>query len=91
MGKGDKKSKRGKLFQGSYGVRRRKKGAKNATFIKPKDVKEPVKDVKDVKEVKDSKEVKDIKEVKDTHTAATAKPKAPAAKKEPRAKKTETT
>lgn len=30
MGKGDKRSKRGKIHNGSYGVRRRKKVAKKA-------------------------------------------------------------
>jgi ribosomal small subunit protein bTHX len=31
MGKGDKKSRRGKIIKGSYGVRRTRKKAKNKT------------------------------------------------------------
>jgi 30S ribosomal protein S31 len=38
MGKGDKKTRRGKLFMGSYGVRRPKAGKKKD--IKPVPVKE---------------------------------------------------
>ena len=41
MGKGDKKSKRGKIISGSYGVRRPKKGGKAPVAIaKPEKVKE---------------------------------------------------
>lgn len=36
MGKGDKKSKRGKIHIGSYGVRRRKKAAKKTANAKSK-------------------------------------------------------
>jgi 30S ribosomal protein S31 len=35
MGKGDKKSKRGKIIQGSYGVRRPKRKKKNIIIDKP--------------------------------------------------------
>jgi 30S ribosomal protein S31 len=47
MGKGDKKTKRGKIFQGSFGVRRPKDkvpAADKAALrtAKPKEVKEPV-------------------------------------------------
>ncbi|MBN1187684.1 MAG: 30S ribosomal protein THX [Bacteroidales bacterium] len=35
MGKGDKKTKRGKLFTGSYGVTRPRKGKKAAVTAKP--------------------------------------------------------
>jgi 30S ribosomal protein S31 len=46
MGKGDKKTKRGKIFQGSFGVRRPKdkKAAADKSVprvAKPKEVKEP--------------------------------------------------
>jgi 30S ribosomal protein S31 len=47
MGKGDKKSRRGKLFQGSYGVRRRKK--KNSPVAKPVAAVEKETEVKTVK------------------------------------------
>jgi len=41
MGKGDKKSKRGKIISGSYGVRRPKKNAKTIVVTaKPEKVKE---------------------------------------------------
>ena len=59
MGKGDKKSKRGKISIGSHGVKRRSKNAekglnarlgittqKSKTRSKPKVEKEPVKDTK---------------------------------------------
>jgi len=77
MGKGDKKSRRGKLFQGSYGVLRRRKSVKTVSTAAPldnksketseiKEVKEVigVKEVKAVKEVKEVKAVKEVKEVK---------------------------
>ena len=35
MGKGDKKSKRGKIIIGSFGVSRRRKNKKKSGFIKP--------------------------------------------------------
>lgn len=38
MGKGDKKTKRGKIFNGSYGVRRRRKAKKKV--VKSDDKKE---------------------------------------------------
>jgi 30S ribosomal protein S31 len=39
MGKGDKKTRRGKLFQGSFGVRRRKnKAGKGVRAVKAKEV-----------------------------------------------------
>ena len=70
MGKGDKKTKRGKLFQGSYGVRRLKKSAKPVSTAaplgnKPKEVKEirEEKEVKEIKEVIEAKAVRQIKEV----------------------------
>lgn len=63
MGKGDKKSKKGKISMGSYGVRRPRKKASNAVVtpnvkkVKPK--------VEKVEEVADKKEKK----------ASVAKPK----------------
>jgi 30S ribosomal protein S31 len=67
MGKGDKKSRRGKIIIGTFGVRRRKKKL-TASLAKP-DIK--VKDVKIIekkvlKEKKEVKETKDIKEPKET-------------------------
>lgn len=44
MGKGDKKSRRGKIVLGTSGVRRRK-NKKRANIVAPKPVKEPVKKV----------------------------------------------
>jgi 30S ribosomal protein S31 len=73
MGKGDKKTRRGKLFQGSFGVRR----PKNKTVAVPVAAK-AVK-VKEVKEVKEAKPV----------AAEVKAPKAAPAKKEPKPKKTE--
>lgn len=69
MGKGDKKSRRGKIIIGTFGVRRRKKKL-TATQAKPdikvKDVKikekKVLKEKKEVKEVKEKKETKEIKE-----------------------------
>lgn len=90
MGKGDKKTKRGKLFQGSYGIKRRRNADKSSVKqeppIKPKEVKEPVKEVKEIKEVKDTKEVK----AKATPPVKTAK-HSTAVKKESKPKKPETT
>ena len=45
MGKGDKKSRRGKIFLGSYGVRRRRKKANKPTLQLKPAVKE--KEIKD--------------------------------------------
>ena len=77
MGKGDKKTKRGKLFSGSFGVRRRKKNDKQVVRNTPVNVSKPVeketKPVKSIKEIADVKEVKDIKEVKDTKVVKEAK------------------
>ena len=75
MGKGDKKSRRGKIIIGTFGVRRRRK----------KDVKKDIKpviatiakEVKDKKPVKEKAEVKEVKVIKEK-----AAPKAPKAVKE---------
>ena len=55
MGKGDKKTRRGKLFQGSFGVRR----PKNKPVASPVVVKNTKE--KEAKEVKAVKEVKEVK------------------------------
>jgi 30S ribosomal protein S31 len=75
MGKGDKKTRRGKLFQGSFGVRRPKN--KVTAPVVGKNTKD--KEVKEVKEVKEAKAA--VPEVK----AAKAAP----VKKEPKPKKSE--
>ena len=54
MGKGDKKTKRGKLFQGSYGVRRRKNKGKAITSAVQAKTK-PVEPIIATPEVKKSK------------------------------------
>jgi len=75
MGKGDRKTRRGKLFMGSFGIRRRRKQTVKPIPEAPKAVKE--------------KEIKTV--AAETKTAAAAPGtkahKAPAAKKEPKAKK----
>lgn len=75
MGKGDRKTRRGKLFMGSFGIRRRRKQTGKPVPEAP----EPVK----------SKEIKTVApETKAVAAAPMAKArKAPAAKKEPKAKK----
>lgn len=59
MGKGDQKSKRGKITIGSYGVRRPRKAAKKvlAAPVVDKKVEKP-EVAPEVKEVKEAKEVK---------------------------------
>jgi len=69
MGKGDKKTRRGKLFQGSFGVRR-PKNKPVAAPVAVKNMKE-----KEARETKAVKEVKEVKEVK----AAVPEVKAPKA------------
>jgi|WetSurSiteA1Bulk_404760.scaffolds.fasta_scaffold140255_1 30S ribosomal protein S31 len=49
MGKGDKKSKRGKIILGSYGVRRRRKAAKKIIPAVPAPVEEKIEAVAEVK------------------------------------------
>jgi ribosomal small subunit protein bTHX len=72
MGKGDKKSRRGKLFQGSYGVRRRRKPLKmnvekkviksSPVISDPEVVEKPVEKVhKAPKSIKDSPQPKAAK------------------------------
>ncbi len=73
MGKGDKKSRRGKIILGTYGVRRpRQKAAKatekKAVVSKTDEVKErkPLKERKEVREVKEVKEIAEPRSEKDT-------------------------
>jgi ribosomal small subunit protein bTHX len=71
MGKGDKKTRRGKLFQGSFGVRRRKnKAGKAVRTVKAKEV------IPAATEVKAPVIVPEVKATK-----ATPAKKAPKAKK----------
>jgi len=82
MGKGDKKTRRGKLFQGSFGVRRPKKSTKS---VPPPPVSKPV-EIAVEKAVE--KPVKAVKEIKEKEPAPVKAPKAATgAKKEPKAKK----
>lgn len=71
MGKGDKKSKKGKITIGSYGVKRRRKGSKVAA-INPGASAAPAKEKKAVKKASPKK---------DTAAKKEAAPKAKAAKK----------
>ena len=94
MGKGDKKTKRGKLFMGSFGVTRQKKGIKavGKPVVAASEPKEKaVKEIKKEKEPREAvKEVKEVKEeVKETAPVKAAKETSPA-KKETKAKKPKT-
>ena len=87
MGKGDKKTRRGKIILGTYGVRRPKKKADKAE-IKPliTSAKKEVKEKKPVKEKSEAKEVKAVAEVKEPKVTkekvAVKTPKVPKEKKE---------
>ncbi len=68
MGKGDKKTRRGKIILGTFGARRRRKIAyvkeivpSAATSVKEVKEKKPVREKTEVKEVKAASEVKEIK------------------------------
>jgi 30S ribosomal protein S31 len=71
MGKGDKKSRRGKIILGSFGVRRPRKKtdkpevkpAKTVVEAELKDTKSP-REIKEVKEIKVTKEKAEAKEPK---------------------------
>lgn len=80
MGKGDKKSRRGKIILGTYGVRRPKKKAETAP--------EPQKVVAAQKPVKEKKE-KAVAEVKETKAPVVRehKPKTDKAEKAEKAEK----
>lgn len=82
MGKGDKKSKRGKIIRGSFGVRRKRKAKKIVVAEVPQKAVKTAE--KAVAPATAASEVKAAKPVK------TAKPKAPAkSAAKPAAKKTE--
>lgn len=79
MGKGDKKTKRGKIILGSSGVKRPKNKKSNPVIAAANAVKE-------VKEEKPAKKQKDeVVEVKVEKKAAEAKPAKKTTKKEPTA------
>jgi 30S ribosomal protein S31 len=64
MGKGDKKTKRGKIFQGSYGIRRRrKKGIKATIPAVPAKKDKSTTDKKIAREKKEAVKVEPIVEV----------------------------
>lgn len=75
MGKGDIKSKRGKIANGSYGTRRQKK--KEAAYVAP------VKKAKPVAKEADAKEASTEKAATKKPAAKKAPAKKPAAKKAP--------
>ena len=74
MGKGDKKSRRGKIILGTYGVRRRRKKANKPavklvqpTLVKEIKEKKPLKEKKPVKEIIDTVEVKEVRKLRNTN------------------------
>jgi len=86
MGKGDKKSRRGKIILGTYGLKRRRKKSGIpeikpliATVSKETKEKKPVREKAEIAEVKESSEVTDSKAAKEKV--------APKAQKAPREKK----
>jgi 30S ribosomal protein S31 len=87
MGKGDKKTRRGKIIIGTYGVRRRRKKADKqeikpvkVSIVKEEKDKKAVRVKAEVKEVKTAAEVKEIKVTREK--AATKAPKPAKEKKE---------
>jgi len=89
MGKGDKKTKKGKRFMGSYGILRKRKPAKVAYQPKKKTSAKKIEVEEDVpvEEVKGTAEKTPAKKAK---AKSKAKPKAKAAKKKASAQKKET-
>ena len=81
MGKGDKKSRRGKITIGSFGVRRPKKKIKTPVIKSDANLKEVRTKTKvlskEKKEVKAQKEVKDKKEMPEETKAKTPAKKKP--------------
>ena len=73
MGKGDKKTRRGKLFSGSFGVRRRKNKPVSARTaqkaVKEKEIKEVKPVVHEVKAAKPAPAKKEIKPKKSEEPA----------------------
>lgn len=97
MGKGDKKTRRGKLFQGSFGVRRPKKSSRKAPPVpSPKIKVSATREAKPAKEMKEKepiavvpvKEAPEVVETPAAKEAAPAKtPKSTVAKKETKPRK----
>lgn len=85
MGKGDKKSKRGKIIIGSYGVRRQKRKKSHAHINNVAMPESEVSTVKETTEVAPRKKPSAKKTVKDTNGEMK-----PAAKKKSAGKSTET-
>jgi ribosomal small subunit protein bTHX len=84
MGKGDKKSKRGKILMGSYGVRRRhKKGARATVAVAVKEVVAPVKVPKEKPSARPKAEVEEIKAEAPVAEIALEVAEKPAKKKSP--------
>ena len=75
MGKGDKKTRRGKIILGTYGVRRKRKKnagiiAKSSGFAEDKEMRESKsrrgrKEAKEILPIKEGAEVKDVKKVEE--------------------------
>ena len=63
MGKGDKKTRRGKIFLGTYGVRRRRNKINKPEIKREAIVREA--GIKEKKPLKEKKEVKPVREVKE--------------------------
>ncbi len=84
MGKGDKKSRRGKIILGTFGVRRRRNKAGKPEVKTVKAVSEKI--AEDIKPVKEKKVIKEEKAEKPVETVqektAVKEPKAAKAKKE---------
>jgi ribosomal small subunit protein bTHX len=94
MGKGDKKTRRGKIILGTYGVRRRRKKAdkpeiKHVNIPQEKALKDKkphrekkeipaIKEVVEIKEVKEVKEITPVKETREVKEVKEPKPSKPA-------------
>jgi ribosomal small subunit protein bTHX len=94
MGKGDKRSRKGKVWKGSYGnTRRKKKGTKPAFVPKPKAKKvvAPVEaSLEDIGALAGTDGATEVKAAKPKKAAAPKKPKGEGEKKAPAKKKTST-
>lgn len=90
MGKGDKKSKRGKIISGTYGVRRPKKGTKpNIVVEKPEKVKKTPAKVAVSEEKKPETKAPVVKKPAAKKAAAKKPAEKKTTAKKPAAKKTE--
>jgi len=81
MGKGDKKTRRGKIILGTFGARRRRKTAyvkeivpSAATSVKDLKEKKPVKEKTEGREAKSAAEVKENKPVREKAAPRAVKP-----------------